>query len=184
VNLLTAALDTISDILVRGSVELPSEQAGFRYEIVRPSGQIIPLAPGQSREFSEFLTETVTLRAILTGTATLSPVLFPGTTLVGGRIRTSGTYITKVFPMGSGVDVKAIFAAKLPAGSGVDVHCDAGDNSWQALTSIGSTALGNGWNEPVYRKNPYTAAEGRIRLTLSGGPGARPSAARLRGYSI
>ena len=184
VNLLTADLATVSDIVVRGAVELPTQAATFRYEIVRPGGAVIALAPGQTREFTEFLTETVTLRAVLAGSQTISPVLFPGTLLIGGRIRTSGTYITRAFTMGSAVDIRAIMASFLPAGSSVSVDVDAVDNSWQALSSDGSTALGEGWNDSQFRKNPFTAVQGRIRVTLNGGPGARCAVARLRAFSI
>ncbi|MFC5509265.1 DUF4815 domain-containing protein [Bosea massiliensis] len=184
VDLLTADLDTVSDILVRGTVELPTDATLFRYEIVRAGGQVIPLAPGQGREFTEFLSEEVTLRAVMTGTETLSPILYPGTTMIGGRIRTTGTYVTRLFTMGADVDIRAIFAALMPAGSTVAVHVDAGDDSWEALTAGGATVLGGGWNEPVYEKDSFSAAEGRIRVTLTGGPAARPSIAQLRAYSV
>ncbi|MCZ8098846.1 MAG: DUF4815 domain-containing protein, partial [Burkholderiales bacterium] len=143
VNLLTAELDTISDLLVRGVIELPTDAATFRYEVVRAGGAVIPLAAGQVRAFSEYLTETVTLRAVFAGTRTISPVLFPGTLLIGGRIRTSGTYITKAFDMGSAVDVRAVVSTFLPAGSSLDVHVDAADNTWVALSSTGSSVLGD-----------------------------------------
>lgn len=184
VTLWSGAITNISDVLVRGAIEIPTDAARFRYELVRASGGIIPLAPGQAHQFSEFITETVTLRAVLQGSAKISPVLYPGTIFIGGRIRTTGTYITRQFPMGSAVDVKALFAALQPAGSSVTVEVDAVDDTWAALTADGSSALGGGWSEPRFKKTGYTAANGRIRLTLNGGPGARISLARLRAYSV
>lgn len=183
-NLWTGPFDAISDVIVRGVIELPTDAATFRYELVRATGQVIPLAPGQTREFSEFVSENVTLRAVMTGTANISPVLFPGSLLIGGRIRTTGTYVTRAFTIGSAARVAALFAAALPAGSNVTVDVDAADDDWEALASTGSGVLGGGWNEPRYEIDPYTAAVGRIRVTLTGGPGARPAIARMRAYSV
>jgi len=184
VNLWTGAFDTISDILVRGAVEIPTDAARFRYELVRATGQVIPLAPGQTWEFAEYVSEEVTLRAVLEGSDTISPVLYPGTLLIGGRIRTSGDYVTRLFPMGSAVKVAALFAAFQPAGSTITVECDAGDDDWTALSAVGSDFLGGGWSEPKYEKASFTAAQGRIRITMTGGPGSRISVARLRAYSV
>lgn len=184
IDLWTGHFDDISDVIVRGTVELPSDTTRFRYELVRASGQVIPLAPQQTREFAEYVNEEVTIRAVLEGTATQSPVMYPGTMVIGGRIRTSGTYITRLFDMGSAVKIAALFAALLPAGSSVSVEVDNGGGSWQALTPAGSGVLGGGWNEPRYEKTAFTAAQGRVRITLNGGPGARPSIARMRAYSV
>lgn len=184
VDLITAELDTISDLLVRGAVDLPTELTRFRYEIVRAGGQIIPMAPGQARQFSEYLDEEVTLRAVLEGTPTLSPTLYPGTTLVGGRIRTSATYITRAFEIGSAVTVKALFAQYLPAGATVAVAVDKVDNSWTNLTLGTTETLGDGWTEPGYSVGSYTSSVGRLRITLTGGPAARPSIAQPRAYTI
>lgn len=180
----TFALSTISDVVARASVELPTADAGFRFELVRADSSVVKLASDQTLSFDSYVSETVTLRAILTGTAKISPCLFPGAIFATGRIRTSGTYVTRAFQMGSAVAVNAIMAALLPAGSSVSVDCDATDDSWQSMT-IGTTgALGGGWIEPKFTKSSFTATNGRVRITLAGGPGARPAVARLRAYSI
>lgn len=184
VTLWTGAFTNISDVLVRGAVEIPTNEATFRYELVRASGSVIPLAPGQNREFPEFLNETVTVRAVLGGGEKVAATLYPGTLIVGGQIRTSGTYITRLFPMGTAVKIAAIFKAFLPAGSNVTVDVDAGNNVWASLTAGTSVAIGNGWTERSFARDPYTAANGRVRITLTGGPGARASISRIRAYSI
>ncbi|TVR06627.1 MAG: DUF4815 domain-containing protein [Salinarimonadaceae bacterium] len=184
VTLGTVDLDEVSDIIIRGTVELPTEAAGFRYEIVRAGGQVIALAPGQEIAFSEYLTETVTIRAVLRGTSKIAPMLFPGTLVVAGRIATTGNYVSRVFQMGSPVEVKALFAALAPVGSGVTVDVDDGAGDWTALTLDTTEVLGGGWNQPRYVLASHSAAVGRIRLTLTGSPAARPQLARLRAYSI
>lgn len=184
VNLWSGAFSAISDVLIRGVVEIPTNDATFRYELVRASGSIIPLAPGQNREFPEYLNENVTVRAVLGGSEKVAAVLYPGTLIVGGSIRTSGTYVTRLFPMGTAVKIAAIFKAFLPAGSNVAVDVDAGNNVWVSLTPGTSVAIGNGWTERSFARDPYTAANGRVRVTLTGGPGARASISRIRAYSV
>jgi hypothetical protein len=184
VTLWQGMLDQISDLLVRSAVEIPSEAAGFRYELVRASGRVTSFAPGQTLEFAEYLSEEVTLRAVLSGTELVSPVLYPGTLIAGGRIRDEGTYATRLFPFGSNVEVSSLFAARLPAGSSVEVQVRGEGGAWQTMTLEETTILGGGWIEPKYRRATVTAAQGQVLVTLHGGPAARPSIARMRAYSI
>lgn len=180
----TGAFTNISDILVRGTVDLPTADATFHYELTRADTSVIKLVPGQEYSFDTYVTETVSLSAVFGGTAKVAPTLYPGSTLVGGQLRTSGIYISDVFTLGTGVDVTATFAAYLPAGATVTVDVDAADNSWVAATQIVAPDLGSGWKEPKFKKTSYTAVQGRVRVTLNGSAAYRPRIAQLRAYSI
>ena len=116
VDLWTGDFDQISDLIVRGGVDLPTQEAGFRYELVRASGDVLRIAPGQSLEFDEFITETVTLRAVLTGTERVAPVLLPGTQIIAGRLASTGTYVTRAFTMGTDVDISRPVRGARPLG--------------------------------------------------------------------
>ncbi|MBT9293283.1 DUF4815 domain-containing protein [Prosthecodimorpha staleyi] len=178
-------LDAVSDIVIRAAIELPTEACSVHFEITRPGGEVIRLAPDQIVQWPDYRSETVTLEMVLVGTETLSPIVYPGILLACGRIRTEGTYVTRVFDMGTAVRVTAVFAALLPAGSAVAAAVDAADGVWTALTPGTAGTLGGGWTEPKHEKTPHTAASGgRVKLTLTGGPGARPAVARLRAYSV
>lgn len=184
VDLWTGPLAQISDLMVRGAVELPTEEAAFYYELVRQSGEVIQIAPEQNIAFSEYLTETVVLRAVLRGNDRISPVLYPGTLIAGGSLRQTGTYVSRLFPFGSAVEVSALFAALLPAGSGAAVEVRTEGSAWQATTLDSTSVLGSGWVEPKYKRPGVTGLQGQIRVSLTGSPAARPSIARLRAYSI
>ncbi|MEJ8474452.1 DUF4815 domain-containing protein [Roseibium algae] len=185
VVLWTGELDRVSDIIVRGTVDIPTGAARFRYELVRENGDVHALAPGQSIEFDDFLTETVTLRAVLSGSADVSPILYPGTSLVFGRVRSEGTYVSRVFPIAGGTKCVAVFASSQPAGSEIDVRVDQADDNWQGLAPVSTRQLGGGWNEPVHELDAFTAPlGGRVRVRLSGSPAARPSIARLRAFGF
>lgn len=177
-------LSDASDLVARASVYLPTGDAQFYFEVERPNGGTYRLEPGQNLELTEYLTETVTLRGILKGSARVSPILYPGVMLIAGKLRTSGTYISRAFTMGTNIDLWAVLKTKLPAGSSVTVEVDAADDNWQALTAGVSSPLSDGWTEKEYEVNPFTAVEGRVRLTLTGTPAARPALADLRSYSM
>lgn len=184
VALWTGAFANVSDILVRGGVDLPTADATFRYELVRASTLVIPLTPGQEYQFDEYVSETVTLRAVMGGTDKIAPSLYPGTTLIGGQCRTTGTYVTKAFAMGSPADITATFAAFLPSGATATVDVDKVDNTWVSAPFVSSPSLGSNWVEPKYKKTGFSTATGRVRITINGGAAARPRIAQVRAYSI
>lgn len=184
VDIWTGLLDEISDLMVRASVEVPTDEAAFWFELERANGRVIKILPGQNLQFDDFVDEEVTLRAVMVGNDRIAPILYPGAIIAGGRMRASGTYISRAFPFGSAVDLAALFAAKLPAGSGAAVAVSLDGGSWQSLSADGSAVLGDGWIEPKYKRNGVTGSTGRVRLTLTGTPAARPAAAMLRAYTI
>lgn len=183
-NLWTGAVANITDMLIRGVIDLPSDETRFRYEIVRADSSVIRSQPGQRIQLSSAITETITVRAVFTGTERLAPTLFPGSLLITGRIRSTGTYITRLWTMGSAVTVRAVLMTLLPAGSSITLDVDAGNGTWVSMTAGSSTALGGGWNQTTYTRNSYTAVNGRVRITLNGAAGARPALARLRAYAF
>lgn len=183
IQIYQGAVEAITDLLVRGAVELQSPSAKFRYELERADGTIIPLAPGQSLEFSEYVTETIKLWAVLDGTEWVSPVLYPGTTLIGGQVQTVGEYVSKVFPIAGTNAFRTLFDRILPAGAGVTIEVDAADDNWTAVPVVSTRALSNGWYEPKHEASFQAVNGGRVKVTLTGSPSARPSIARLRSYS-
>jgi hypothetical protein len=181
----TVDLVQISDLVVRGTVELPTEACSVTFEVVRADGAVITLAPDQTLEFSEFVTETVTIRARLKGTATLSPILYPGVSVGLGRIRESGDYVSKVFDFKAAPsDLRTLFAASLPGGATAAVDWDEGDGTWHAFATVTTDLLADGWQEPTYLAAGITATSGRIRIRLTGGPAARPELARIRAFTV
>ena len=184
VALWTGALDQVSDLMARATVELPTAAARMRFELVRASGQVIAFAGEQRLAFAEYISETVTLRAVLEGSETVSPILFPGGLLIGGRIRANGTYVSRAFPFGAGVTVRALLRTLIPAGATITVDLDDGSGTWTAMTLGPARALGNSVQEIEWTRTNFTAAQGRIRFTMTGGPAARPRARRLRAWSF
>jgi hypothetical protein len=120
---------------------------------------------------------------VLTGTPHVSPTLFPGVMLVAGKLRASGTYVSRQFAAGAGVRVSANIKALLPTGSSVAVDLDV-NGVWTPVPLSATEALNDGWAEREHTLDPLTSAMTRLRLTLAGTPAARPALADARAVSI
>lgn len=184
VSLGTVAVTDMSDAIIKAGVECPTGDASVVFEVVRASGDVIRLLPDQPWQLDAYVTETMTLRAVLSGTEQVSPILYPFGQFIAGRIEGTGVYITRAFDMGSSIRMSAFVKSRLPAGSTLAVAIDAADDNWTAVTQHAAVTLDEGWVEREYRRAPYTATVGRLRLTLTGGPAARPVLTDMRAVSI
>ena len=109
------------------------------------------------------------------GTEKLSPTLFAPVILVAGEIATSGTYITRAFKLGTAIKLTSYMKAMLPAGSTLDVKYDKADDTWVNLPLAATELLTDpAWVEKKFEATGITATEGRLKLTITGGPAARP----------
>ena len=164
-----------SDLQVRATVDLPSPDCSVVFEIVRADASVIRLLPYQVIQLTEYITETVQLRAVLKGTAKLSPVLYNPVVFIAGEIAAQGTYITRAMKFGTAVRLTAYLKAALPFGSTLTVEYDKADDNWLALPLITTEALADpAWVEQKRSAAAITATQGRIKITINGGPSARP----------
>lgn len=179
----TVDLVNVSDIMIRAAMELPTADCSILFEVVRADNSVIRLTESQNHEFDEFVTETVTIRAVLGGTEHVSPILYPNVMVIAGRLQTNGVYITRAHDFGQNVDLVARLRNKLPTGSTMTVEWDNADDNFAALTLDNSTQLNDGFVQRDYSVAGITAQTGRLKIGLTGSPAARPSAAKLRVYS-
>jgi hypothetical protein len=164
-----------SDLQVRAVVELPSAECSVVFEIVRANSEVWRVLPFQVLQLTEFITETVQLRAVLTGTEKLSPTLFAPVWFVAGKIATSGSYVSRAFNLGSVVKLTSYMKAFLPAGSTLTAQYDVADDNWQALPTVATEVLAlPGWVERKMEATGINAIQGRLKFTFTGGPAARP----------
>ena len=168
-------LSGVSDLQVRAAVYNPSPDCSVVFEIVRADSSVFRLLPYQVLQLTSFITETVQLRAVLKGTEKLSPILYAPVYLVAGTIRTSGTYVCRAFPLGTAITLAAYMKAALPSGSTLVVEYDKADGTWITLPLTTTEALSDpAWVEDKYSATPITATQGRLRITITGSPAARP----------
>ena len=175
VSLGTFDLVGCSDLQIRASVELPSSNCSVTFEVERANGEVITLQVGQAWQFSEFVTETVEVRAVLKGTTWLSPILFSPVQIIAGEIATEGTYVSRAFTLGAVRNLGAYFKAFKPSGAAVSIFYDLADDNWQPLPLIEIEPLAfQNWTEPKHKVAGITSELARLKLVLTGGPAARP----------
>lgn len=186
----TVALGTInvvdmSDLLINAAVELPTAAASLHFEVELSGGEVTLLRPGQAWERQSYYTGPVQVRAVLSGSATVSPVLFPAALAVAGKVAATGTYVSRAFAMGTGIDLIAWLKTYIPTGSSITVEVDDGAGNWSTVTQTAQTILQeSGWIERRYAKSSHNANPvGRLRLTLTGTPAARPMGYDIRAIS-
>lgn len=178
VDLGTIDLVDCSDLQIRGVADLPSSACSVAFEVERPGGAVFRLQPYQVLSFAEYLTETVAVRAVLKGTATLSPVLFGPVQVIAGKIETTARYVTRAFSIEDADRVSAYLKLALPAGSTMAMRAQIDDGAWVAvpLEATEVSPLPE-WVEQNHRLGSLAGSTMRIEIELTGGPAARPRAA-------
>lgn len=178
-----------TDLIIRAVTDLPTADCSVVFEIERPGGALWRMVPDQVLELTERVTETVVVYAVLRGTETASPTLFPGVQLISGSLRDTATYVSRAFPVAGAERIPVRLKALLPAGSGLTVELQRG-GTWETIPLAETETLeAGGWVDRSHQIDPLDpqpawGAETRVRLTLTGSPAARPALADLRVATI
>ncbi|APO76114.1 hypothetical protein AM571_CH03320 [Rhizobium etli 8C-3] len=163
-----------SDLQVRAAVELPTAGCSIVFEIERPNGTIYKLLPFQVLQLTEFITETVELRAVLTGTQKLSPILYAPVELVAGSIATTLSYVTRAFTLGEAVRVTSYLKTFLPGGATISMAFAKDGGAFANLPLVDTDALAFPlWTEKRYEATGQTGTLVRLKISATGGPAAR-----------
>ncbi|TIS37502.1 DUF4815 domain-containing protein [Mesorhizobium sp.] len=184
VSLGTLTAVDMSDFIAEAQVFLPTGDTRLLFEVEPEGEQPVRVEPGQVWERQSFFSGHVALRAILTGTEKVSPIMGRDVLAIKGTMQASGVYVSRAFAMGTAIRLDAIMKTKLPVGSTLLVENDAANDTFQTLPQVSAEALADGTLERTFSDPSYTAIQGRIRLTLTGTPAARPSITDLRAFSI
>lgn len=174
VNLGSFNLVHCSDLQVRAAVELPSAGCSVVFEVERPNGTIYKLLPFQLLQLTEFITETVVLRAVLTGTEKLSPILYAPVELLAGEIGESLTYITRAFDLGTAVRITSYLKSYLPGGATIAMAYSIDGAAFVSLPLTHTDPLAYPlWTEKKYEATGLSGTLARLKITATGGPAAR-----------
>ncbi len=181
-------VDGVTDLMLLPVGEQPSAQTRLEYALTLPNGAELSIGDRQGIRLDEPITGNIGVKASLTGSAAVSPVLHPGTTLVCGTVATTGDYISRGVPAGQESRVKIILDADLPSGSTVRVEMapDAtpGESPlWAEAPFESSRPLDDGWQELIFLV-PTDALLVRAKIILTGNSAARPRVDNLRILTI
>ena len=184
VNLGSLTVSSMTDLQAIAPIDLPTNTTSIFFRYTRSTGEVFELTPGQSLQFETSISDTMQIQAVLNGTSKVSPVLFPGVQSVTGTLDNTAFYQSREFQVGSGGStMRVIFDANIPGTSSVTPEYDNG--GFNGLTLASATPLGDGFNEYVYEDTGITGlSASKIKLSLSGGPEARPKIRNLRAVMV
>lgn len=173
-----------TDLVFLPVAEQPSAHSRAEYRLAWPDNSLLTAADGQPMRLNRPTAGPITVKAKLTATASMAPILYPGAQLICGLVAEEADYITRAVPAGAGSRVKVILDADLPAGASVTAFmCPDGQSTWSALEFSSSRNLDDGWRELIFEA-PTNALLVRIKLVLSGSSSARPRVDNLRVLTI
>jgi hypothetical protein len=172
----------ISDLMVLLIVQLPTSDCKVRIEMVRQGGEVISFEPNTRLQFESYLTEEVTMRMVLTGTARLSPIVMPECQILWGRMEETAIYVSEAIAIdltNGPAKVRSVVEVSTPGSSSIAVSV-GGTGAWTVQTAPLAISLGDEWIEREYLQSPVATAEVREKIELHGTPKDRPKARQLR----
>jgi hypothetical protein len=179
----TVAVTGASDLAVRASIVRPTDDADVHFILTLPDATQVTVGVDQSVKLDSPITGNVSVQAVLTGTATISPILLPDVQLLWGVLEGSGTYFSRSIAGGTGIKATIVLEAYLPGSSSLEVAYESDGGAYTVLTGPSAVQLGDGWVELTYQSGTITNALMACRLTLTGTSSARPGVRNLRFFS-
>ena len=183
INLGSVAVDSVTDVMVLGLASKPATPADVVYQVTIPGGIVKTVPANVPITLSTPVTGNISVSALLSGSATVSPVLHPGGQLAYGWLGQSGTYISRATIAGTSVRVRVIVDVLLPSGSALSIAWKSSElgASWSSdMPLITSSISDNGFVEMVYEVTGITADQVQVKITSTGTPAARPFVKNLR----
>jgi hypothetical protein len=177
--------DNVSDLIALANVERVSSDTDVEFTLAEN-------ATGTTHKFSEDfptalqerLTDTLIAKAILRGTSTMSPALYPGVQVVLGNLIEEADYITRAIPAGSNTKVSVTYEAYLTGLADVKVYVESAANAWILVNLTSSENVGNSWVERTHVVTGFNGENVRVKLVLKGNILYRPRVKSLRVITI
>jgi hypothetical protein len=184
INLGSLTVSGMTDLQVLAPVDLPTDATTVFFRYTRTTGEVFTLAPGQALQFATSISDTLQVQAVLNGTATDSPVLFPGVQSVVGALDTAGFYQSRQFSIGAGGGtMRIVFDAQVPGTATVVPQYDK--NGFQNMTLAKSTPIGDGFVEYVYQDTGIVGlTASKVKLSLTGTAANRPRIRNVRAVMV
>ncbi len=182
VDLGSATVSNATDLLVLGVAQANGTNATVEYRLTLPTGRVMTVGDGQHIQLDAPVSGSVNVKAVLRSDAGVSAVIWPGTQLVAGTIRSSGVYVTRAIPATNAARLIVVYDAAIPSGAKVTAEYQV-DNAatWMPLASPTTSPSDiEGFTEYEYVVSALTAKQVRVRLTLNGSAAARPRVRNIR----
>lgn len=184
ISLGTVSVEGATDLMLLALADVPSAQARIEYALTLPDGTRLVVADSQPVELAGAVTGNISVTATLSGTETWSPVLWPDTQLLVGKVATTADYCSRSVPAENGGQSATrailIYDGIVPSGASVTPEMQIDGGTWEAMTPEGTTKGDDGVVEFRFGKALSNARLVKTRLTLAGTSAARPCVGNIR----
>ncbi|WP_440055495.1 hypothetical protein ACSLBF_04965 [Pseudoalteromonas sp. T1lg65] len=182
-------VDDVTDLMALAVVQRPSAETDIDFTLSDTESAFalhhVPEWTPQQLD-GDSIKGKVKVTANLSGSESLSPVLFAGTQCATGKVQPQAQYISRAFTCNHGGRVTVSFEAVLGGLAKVKVYLQQNDDSWLEVPNAVSPSpsqRGLGWQQYDYVQNAYVGTLTRVKLVLSGTGTHRPRIRNLRAFS-
>jgi hypothetical protein len=183
IDLGSTNVDNVSDLLLLAGIERHVADSDIQVTATTDDGDVYRLQEDQPLNLSERLSGNLAIKAELSGSEQLSPVLYPGIQIAKGNLTETADYVSRAFTSGEDSTVKVTFEAIIGGDATVDVFAEI-NGDWQAVNFVGATPVEESWQEYSYKLEDISTPNVRVKLVLSGNAQSRPRVRQLRALTI
>jgi hypothetical protein len=180
VDLGSVTATSISDLIALANVERVASDTDVQFTLTEQDGTEHKLSDDLPIALRARVTGPLSVKALLSGSALRSPVLYPGIQIVLGNMSETADYVTRAITAGSNSKVSITYEALMTGTADVKVYIQKADGTWQLVDLTNGKAVGDSWVERTHIISSFSATETRVKLILSGNILYRPKVRSLR----
>jgi len=180
VDLGSVTATSISDLIALANVERVASDTDVQFTLTEQDGTEHKLSDDLPIALRARVTGPLSVKALLSGSALRSPVLYPGIQIVLGNMSETADYVTRAITAGSNSKVSITYEAVMTGTADVKVYIQKADGTWQLVDLTNGKAVGDSWVERTHIISSFSATETRVKLILSGNILYRPKVRSLR----
>lgn len=180
VDLGSVTATSISDLIALANVERVASDTDVQFTLTEQDGTEHKLSDDLPIALRARVTGPLSVKALLSGSALRSPVLYPGIQIVLGNMSETADYVTRAITAGSNSKVSITYEALMTGTADVKVYIQKADSTWQLVDLTAGKAVGDSWVERTHILSSFSATETRVKLVLSGNILYRPKVRSLR----
>ena len=174
-----------TDLLVLGAVELPASDCGSVVRVTLEDGRVLTAPPNTTIRLEAPYSGKVDVALDITGTATATPVVYPGWQMVVGTLANQATYVSRAIPAAASFTARVIAEVFAPGTASVTAKVEAGSaGRYATLPAVKAEPVGDGWVEIEWRANGLQGVGAdkitRVRLDIDNTPANRAQVRNLR----
>ena len=173
-----------TDLVLMGLAELPNSGCRNEFVIDLPDGTSYSVAGEQGLRLPRAVAGEAHIRARLFGNAISSPVLWPGTQIISGRMALTADYCTRSIVARDAIKAVLIYDGYVPSGASVKAQIQIDSGEWQDMPLDKTVNQGDGIVEYRYEQELSGASLVKAKIILSGTPQARPEVYDIRFMAV